>query len=72
MYVVMTYRDAINQAGREYLQEVLQQTGGNVKAAAVITGVSRWNLYQIPERHGVPIARRSPHAHRGQWQEMGL
>jgi two-component system response regulator AtoC len=37
---------------RDHVLHVLQQTGGNKKAAAKILGISRRSLYRLLEQHG--------------------
>lgn len=49
-----------SEAGRRYLQAVLQRFGGDVPAAAAQAGVERESFYRLLRRHGVePEAFRS-------------
>ncbi len=38
---------------REYIEELLHQTGGKIKAACKISGLSRARIYQLREKHGL-------------------
>ena len=45
--------DSLSHLEREHILKVLQQAGGNKKAAARLLGVSRRALYRRLERHGL-------------------
>ena len=38
---------------REYLEELLRQSGGSIKEACRISGLSRARIYQLREKHGL-------------------
>ncbi|MBZ0122200.1 MAG: sigma-54 dependent transcriptional regulator [Sandaracinaceae bacterium] len=53
----MTYQAAVDaareQGTRQYLQAVLERTGGKVMAAAEIAGIERESFYRLLRRYGV-------------------
>jgi two-component system response regulator GlrR len=42
---------------RQYLQDLLHRTHGQVTAAAKLAGVNRVTFYRLMERHGLRLAR---------------
>jgi DNA-binding NtrC family response regulator len=57
--------ESLSRLEREHILRMLQQAGGNKKAAAQLLGVSRRALYRRLERHGLDrvIEHRRPGAH---------
>ena len=49
----MTFREAKDNFEREYLDQLLRFTRGNVKLAAEIAGRDRKGLYVLMEKHGI-------------------
>ena len=56
----MTFKEAQLAAGREYLERVLAEKGGNVTKAAMEAEVSRQGFYKLTRKYGVSLPRRSP------------
>ena len=52
----MTFKESQRAAGREYLQRVLEEKGGNVTKAALEAEVSRQGFYKLARRYGVIVA----------------
>jgi len=48
-----TLRDLLTSVEENYLQELLIQTGGDIKKACDISGISRANLYVRLKKHGI-------------------
>jgi len=48
-----TLRDLLKSVEENYLQELLTQTGGDIKKACYISGISRANLYVRLKKHGI-------------------
>lgn len=61
--VSMTWQEAIDlgrkEAGRQYLQAVLEKYGGRVADAAVHAGVERESFYRLLRKYGVQLDRSS-------------
>ena len=55
----MTFKEAQLAAGREYLERVLAEKGGNVTKAAMEAEVSRQGFYKLTRKYGVSLPRRS-------------
>lgn len=53
----MTYREAMQEAEKTYLCELMRECRGKVEVAAGMAKLSEGWLYKLLERHG--IARRS-------------
>jgi two-component system response regulator HydG len=55
----MKWHDAIElgrrEAGRQYLQAVLERCGGRIAEAALHAGVERESFYRLLRRYGVPL-----------------
>lgn len=49
----MTFREARDQFERQYIDELLRYSKGNVKLAAEIAGRDRKGLYIIMDKHGI-------------------
>ncbi len=49
----MTFKEAKEQFERQYIDQLLRFTKGNVKLAAEIAGRDRKGLYVIMEKHGI-------------------
>ena len=64
MDLARPYQDLKEQAieafTRDYLQRLLGETGGNVSAAAQISGMKRQSLQKIIRRYGIDVHRRRP------------
>lgn len=58
------------RCGREYWENLIALTGGNVSRVAKMAGVHRSGVYKTMARYHVQIARSSPGAtlHRGNWE----
>lgn len=56
--VSVTYREAMAQAAKQYLQECLAKTNGNVTYAARIAGVHRVSFYDLCNRHQVVYEKK--------------
>lgn len=56
---VVTWREAMKAAGRSYLMRLLEETRGDVTAAARIAGVHRATLYNLMARFGVTVDRKA-------------
>ncbi len=49
------YREVIIAQGeKKYLQDLMTQTGGDIKEACAISGLGRARLYGLMKKHGVP------------------
>lgn len=57
---------AIDEASKQYLRDVLAQSGGNISQAAVIAGLNRTYLYELLRRYGIEV-KAQPQRHRGTW-----
>jgi DNA-binding NtrC family response regulator len=51
----MKLNDAISVAVRVCMQAALEQTNGNVRAAAVVVGVHRTAFYKLAAKHGLEL-----------------
>lgn len=51
--VPMSFKEAKDHFERQYIDQVLRFTKGNVKLAAEIAGRDRKGLYVIMEKHGI-------------------
>lgn len=62
----MTFSEFLTAQAREYLQECLKQTGGNVQSASKVAGVHRSTFYNLCDKCGVVIQRdsRPPRGHK--------
>src|SRR5207245_36571 len=47
-------RPALAELKRRYIEQVLEESGGNVSRAAAVLGVDRRSLYRMLQRHGMP------------------
>jgi DNA-binding NtrC family response regulator len=45
----------LEEAEREHIRRVLQELGGEVRAAAAVLGLSRSALYRKLQKHGLPV-----------------
>lgn len=52
----MTFKESQLAAGRQYLERVLSEKGGNVTKAAMVAEVSRQGFYKLARRYGVIVA----------------
>lgn len=66
---LVTYRDAMQQAGRAYWERTLRAANGNISAASRLAQVNRTNIYRVLRRYGVTVPRPGK---RGRWKEFGL
>jgi DNA-binding NtrC family response regulator len=57
---------AVDEAGKQYLRGVIEQTGGNLSEAARVAGISRAYLYVLLQRLGIETEAK-PQGHRGNW-----
>lgn len=64
--VQLSFDEHMAARGREYLEQVLANAGGNVALAARIAGRNRTDFYKLLQKHGVEyLGRRNPFASRG-------
>ena len=63
---MITYREAVRKAKREYLIAVLAEAGGNVSEAARIAQCGRTSFHGLIKKY----VRSSGRAHRGNWGEL--
>jgi DNA-binding NtrC family response regulator len=52
----------LDEAEREHIRRVLQELGGEVRAAAAVLGLSRSALYRKLQKHGLPTDGSAPSA----------
>jgi regulatory Fis family protein len=66
----MTYRDALREFDIGYWSAMLEETGGNIDAAARLARVNRTHLYVRLKRIGLKNPCRAMVAHRGDWSTV--
>jgi transcriptional regulator of acetoin/glycerol metabolism len=49
----VTFREHMKEAGRAYLQRVIEEKHGNVSKAALEAGISRTQFYKVMARYGI-------------------
>lgn len=54
----MKLNDAISIAIRVCIESAVEQSGGNVKRAALLIGVHRTHLYKLASVHGARLPKR--------------
>lgn len=54
----MTYREALREAGRAYLERVLTEARGKVEVAAMLAGMNRTAFYRAAGKHGIKASQR--------------
>ena len=65
----MTFDEATRQFQRDYWRQLLNESGGDVRKAALAAGVNRTHAYEWLHRLGIErISRRR----RGNWEVHGL
>lgn len=52
---MMTYKEAMHKARRDYLHELYAEAYGKTEAAAVISGLNRTHLYKIIKQHAPEV-----------------
>lgn len=54
----MTFKETLLEAGRAYLQRVLEESRGKVEVAALLSGMTRQAFYKVAEKHGITAKHR--------------
>jgi DNA-binding protein Fis len=54
----VTFKDALREAGREYLVRVLEQKRGNITKAAMEAGVHRATFHNYLAKYGVSVEKK--------------
>ncbi len=49
----MTYKEAMDKAAKDYLEELLKSVRGNMEKAALIANYDRAHFYVLVRRHGI-------------------
>lgn len=67
----MTFDEHMLAAAKDYCRQVLEQTDGNVREAAVIAGRNRTGFYQLLHRHELVPNRKRLHLQKAGWRTAG-
>ncbi len=53
-------REAVGQLEADYLRELIEESGGNVKQACALSGLSRARLYELLKKHDLSLKSARP------------